>query len=279
MHVPSYQRYASVLCLAIAAFAGGAQAVDFDEKLKAPQAKGAAEIKSLAENYSANFARLEAASPVESVTSPSLYLEYFDLRWQITQAIDQKRPINDLSAVGLEKRDDGSITIDLQAYPQWDPFAKKLASLMPNMNLDNLAPLLINRGFRQSDLDALKNYIATNNLKAAVSAKTLPIAISFSKVVKKLDRLKMPVSNSLVFSYIYQRNKASALVERDWAEGLVQVLDAQRVRVLHSYFSELKARSTWAPSDVEGGIAGLLAALRLPDYEQRATAEAKGETP
>jgi hypothetical protein len=277
MHVRS--RYTAVLCLAMSAFAGGAQAAEFDEKLKSPQAKSAAEIKTLAENYSATFARLEAASPSETVTDKTLFLDHFDLRWQVQLAIDEKRPLGDLSAAGLERHDDGSIRIDLAEHPQWDPFPRKIASLLPTMNLENVGPLLVNRGFRESDVTALGNYIATHDLKAATYSKTLPIAVSFSRLVKKLDKLRVPVSNRLVFSYLYQRNKAEALAQLEWAQGLLGVLDAQRVRVLHSYLSELKGVSMWAPDDIESGIAGLLALVRLPDYEQRAAAEAKGVKP
>jgi hypothetical protein len=151
--------------------------------------------------------------------------------------------------------------------------------LLPTMNLEGLGPLLMNRGFRESDVAALGNYIATHDLKAAAYAKTLPMAISFSKLVKKYDKLKIPVSNRLVFSFLYQRSKAEALTQLEWAQGLLGVLDAQRVRVLHSYLSELKGQSLWAPDDVETGVPALLALMRLPDYEQRATAEARGATP
>jgi hypothetical protein len=278
MHVPSYQRCAAVLCLALAAFAGSAQAVEFDEKLKAPRAKSSAEIKTLAENYSASFTRLGAASPMEALANKALFLEYFDLKWQISRALDEKRPIPDLSAAGLVKQADGSISIDLGANPQWDPFAQKL-SLLPAMNFENLSPLLVNRGFRESDLVALKNYMTTHDLQASMKASTLPMAIGFSRVVKKLDKLKLPVSNGLVFSYLYQRSKAEALEELKWAEGLLGSVDEQRGRILQSYLSEMKGKATWAPSDVETGVANLLTHMRLLDFEQRATAEARGVAP
>jgi hypothetical protein len=69
------------------------------------------------------------------------------------------------------------------------------------------------------------------------------------------------------------------MAQRDWAEGLLRTLDAQRIRVLHSFFDEMTRTSSWAPNDAEAGIAGVLALMRLPDYEQRAIADAKGVTP
>ena len=269
---------AAALCLALASFAGGARAVEFNETLQTPLVKGA-ELKNLAESYSSTFARLEAASPTESITNQSLFLQHFDVEWQIQRAVDQKRLPEDLGAVGLVKKEDGSISIDLAEYPQWDPFAQKISSFLPEMNFDSVGPLLINRGFRESDVIALKEYVASRKLKSEVAAKALPITLSFSRLVKKYDNTKRPVGNDLVFSYLYQRSKAEALAKREWAAGVLKVLDPQRVRVLHSYFYEMKGRATWAASDVDAGTAVLLALMRLPDFEQRAMAEAKGVAP
>ena len=176
------------------------------------------------------------------------------------------------------KHEDG-FRIDYNAFPQWQPFPENLASLMPTMSMDDAGPQLVTRGFRESDVAALRNYLETHDLKAATSARTLPIAISFSKVVKKYDKIKRPVDNDLVFSFLYQREKAEAEVRRGWSEGLIRSLDDQRARVLHSYFSEIQGIGYWSPDDAEAGVANLLAVMRLPDYEQRATAEAAGVTP
>ena len=287
MHVTSYQRLmsppqrgrvAAVLLLWLASIAGAAQAVEFDEKLKAPRAMGAPELKSTAQSYSASFARMREASPAELVTNKALFLEHFDLEWQINRALEDKRPLEDLSALGLVKHE-GGLRVDYGAFPQWQPFAELLASLVPTWSMDSVGPLLVNRGFRASDVAALKNYVDTHDLKAATSARTLPIAISFSKVVKKYDKLKQPVGKNLVFAFLYQRGKVEAEARRAWAEGLIRTLDDQRVRVLHSYFEEMQGIGYWSPDDADAGVANLLTVMRHPDYEQRAIAEARGVTP
>jgi hypothetical protein len=266
------------LLLWLASIAGMAQAVEFDEKLKAPLARSGVEIRSMADSYSASFARLREASPAEQVRNKALSVDHFNLEWQIERAMEDKRPMEDLSALGLVKSE-GGFRIDYNAFPQWQPFPEMLAALVPTMTLDTVGPLLINRGFRESDVAALKNYVETHNLKAATSARTLPIAISFSKVVKKYDKIKRPVGKDAVYSYLYQRDKVATEVRRAWAEGLIQVLDEQRVRVLHSYFTEMDGSRYWLPDDADAGVASLLALMRLPDYEQLATAEARGESP
>jgi len=264
--------------LMLASFAGGAQAVEFDEKIKAPKVTGGAELKTQAENYSASFARLRTASPAELVTNQALTQERFDVEWQLKRALEDKRPLEDLSALGLEKFENG-FRIDYNAFPQWQPFNEMLATLMPTMNMDIAGPQLVARGFRGSDAAALRNYLETHDLAAATSARTLPMAIGFSKVVKKYDKIKRPVGKDVVLSFLYQRSKVEAEVRRAWSEGLIRTLDDQRVRVLHSYFSEMQGTGYWAPDDVEAGVANLLAVMRLPDYEQRATAEARGVAP
>jgi hypothetical protein len=288
MHVASNQRgrpkrprhgpVAGAFVVLLAGLAGFAQAVDFNEQLRAPQVKGAPELKTRADSLSATFARL-AASPGEMVTNKGLFLERFELKWLVTRAVDDRLPLDDLSAVGFVKREDGSIEIDLNAFPQWASFTDTLVAMMPTMNFDIAGPLLINRGFRESDITAIKNYLATHDLQVAIASKRLPVAIGFSRLVKKYDRLKLAVSRDLVYSFIYQSEKTDALTQREWAEGLLQVLDAQRTRVLHSFFDEMTRVSIWVPSDTEAGVAGVLALMRLPDYEQRAIAEAKGVTP
>jgi hypothetical protein len=281
MLIPSYPRvlaWLPLMMLLLATFAGRAQAVAFDEKLKAPMARGSVELKTQAESYSASFAQLRTASPVEMVTNRALSQEHFDLVWQLTRALEDKRPLEDLSALGLVK-DGNGFRIDYNAFPQWQPFPEKVALLMPTMNMDVTGPQLVGRGFRDSDVVALRNYLETYDLKAATRARTLPIAISFSKVVKKYDKIKRPVGKDVVFSFLYQREKVEMEARRTWSEGLIRSLDDQRVRVLHSYLSELQGVGYWSPDDVEAGVAGLLAVMRLPDYEQRATAQAEGVTP
>ena len=211
MHVTSYQcrrkrprrgPVAAGLLLWFASIAGVAQAVEFDEKLKAPMARGGAELKSMAESYSASFARLQRLShPRRWSRTRRSFSSTSISSGRLNRALEDKRPLEDLSAIGLVKDGSGGFRIDYNAFPQWQPFPETLASMMPDLSLDTAGPLLINRGFRESDVAAIRNYLETHDLKAATSARTLPIAISFSKVVKKYDKIKRPVGKDLVFSY------------------------------------------------------------------------------
>jgi hypothetical protein len=265
----------ALLMVTLASLAGLAQAVEFDEKVKAPQAKLGTELQATAEGYADAFSRSQA-SPLELVANKPLFVEYFDLKWRLTRAIDERRPLGDQSALGLEARGDGSYRVDTNAHPQWRPFAETLAMMLPVLDFNVAGPELVNRGFREKDVTALQNYLGIHDLDAMTSRAALPVALSFSKIVKKYDRIKRPIGKDLALSYIYQRNRADAEARREWAEGALKVLDPQSVRVLHSYFGEMHGSLLWAPTDADVGISEMLSAMRRPDYEQRAVDAAKG---
>ena len=281
MHVSSYPRASAwlpALTLMFASFAGGAQAVEFDERVKAPMVKGGAELKAQAESYSARYTGLGTASPLEIVANKSLLLEQYDLEWHLKRALEDNRPLEDLSAIGLVK-DGNGIRIDFNAFPQWHPFHEKLAALIPTMDIDAVGSQLVARGFRESDVAAVRSYLKSHDLKTEIAQRTLPLAVSFSKIVKKYDKIKRPVGRDVVFAFLYQRDKLVAETRRAWAEGLIRTLDDQRARVLQSFFSEIQSTGYWTPDNVEAGVASLLDLMRRPDYEQRASDDARGVTP
>jgi hypothetical protein len=278
MHVPSYPRAAALL-LVLANFAGSAQAVEFDEKIRAPMVSEPAALRTQAQSYIARFNALKDASPREVITSRSLNAERFDLSWQIQQAIDAKRPLGDLSAIGLEKKEDGSYRVDYTANPQWRRPEEMFLIVFSGIDWPGFAEHLATRGFRESDVASLKEYVTTHDLQQINRRESLPLALSFSKIVKKYDKIKRPIDDAVVLSYIYQREKLNAERAREWTEGVLNSLDAQRARILLSHFSEFQSTSLWAPSDQRAGIDHLLHLMRLPNYEQLAAAEAAGDAP
>src|SRR5690349_21153450 len=173
MHVSSYPRgvaWLPLITLMLAGFAGGAQAVEFDEKVKATMARTGVQLKTQAEGYSGSFARLSGVSPVEMVSSKALTQEYFETKWQLERALEDKRPMEDLTALGLVK-DGSGFSIDYNAFPQWNPFFEVLAVLAPTLDMNALGPLLVARGFRDADVAAIRSYIETHDLDAAISVQ------------------------------------------------------------------------------------------------------------
>ena len=272
-------RVVASLMLVLAGLAGIAQAVEFDEKLQAPMAKDTADLKSRAQSFMTRFAEIRSAPMEVRVSNPSLWSEQFDLEWQFQRSIDQHRPLGDVAALGLLEADDGSYHIDLSANPQWRRLEDDLAAMLPIANMDVYAQNLIARGFLANDIPKLKAYVATHDVRTLPMARNLPLALSFNRVVKKYDKAKRPVPDSLVLSYLYQRKKVVFDAQREWAIGLLESLEPRSARVLLSMTEEGPASVVWGPSDQTAGIADVLAAARSADFEERAKAQAQGATP
>jgi hypothetical protein len=289
MHVSSYPdgsqrilrrlaRAAAVIAM-FASVAGAAHAVEFDEKVKAPMVKDPAAFRSQAQSFSARYAALQAADPLATVTDRSLFSERFQVTWQLQQAIDTHRPLGDLAAVGFVSRGDGAYDIDYNAFPQWQRLDELFARLLPQYPWESYSAVLVSRGFRPADVEILENYIASHDASKAAQRDLLALAVSFSKLVKKYDKIKRPVPDALVLAYLYQRASLDAEATRAWTAGLLGNLDAQRGRILVALFSEMTSTGILAPSDQQAGIAEQLRILRLPNFEQLATAAANGGTP
>jgi hypothetical protein len=269
----------TMLMVTLAGMHSAAQAVEFDEKLKAPMMKSQGELHSQAQAYSARFVAVRDAAPEQLIKSSALALDKFGLAWQIQQAIDERRPLKDLAEAGITAQADGSYLVDTNAHPEWRDLHQSIAVLLSGENLERWLPLLVNRGFRSEDLEIVRAYVRIHDPAAASAAATLPIALGFSRTVRKFDQLKKPVPDALVHSFLYQRARVASESNRLWVEGLMKELDAQRGRILVSSFLELEQITTWIPEDLREGIATVLADVRRPDFEALATAEAKGVAP
>ena len=287
MHVPNSQhrsRYrwrpplAAAWLLALA-LTGSAQAVEFDASLRAPMMKSQGELKSQAQDYSAKFALISEAAPERLVTDTSLWREQFDVAWKVQRAMDEHRPLDELAAVGIVSDAMGHVRIDFNKYPQWFPFYERLSVLFAEPNMEGIGKELMQRGFRDTDVATLTNYVTTHDLKRSEAERALSVALSFNKLVQKFDRTRRPVDSGLLLSFVYQRSKVQSEVRREWAAGLIQSLDAQRARILFDYVSEPESFGVWTPTNQSIALAGVLEAMRLPDFEQKAIAEARGVQP
>jgi len=268
-----------VSMLAALALGGAAQAAGFDEKVKAPQVRTTGEFQSQVEPFAARYRAIRESNPEQLIRDPAMARQKFDLKWQLVRAVESRKPLGDLTSLGLISQGDGSYRIDLAAFPEWDDLHETIAGMLSRANLDATGPALMARGFRAEDLVTLKNYVAANDSDAAAMAESASITLDFASVVRKYDKLKRPVPDALVDSFYYQRARAFSENKRRWVEGLLQTLDAQRGRVLLSTFTETKPRAIWAPSNLKEARDELLAEMRKPDFEARVKAEVKGVAP
>ncbi len=268
---------AAAMAVTFVVLAGVAQAVEFDEKVKAPSMKDAGELRSHAQSVSGRLKQYESADPQELMNDAALVREQYDLGWKLQRAIDEHRPLNEASDVGLEVQPDGSVQVDINAHPQWLRYDDRLSQLVPGWNMEIVGPELMARGFRSADLDILANYVKTHDVRALAAQRLLPIGLGFNKLVTRNDRLRRPIDDGLVLSYVYQQGRERAEASRQWAAGLFAALDAQRRRILLNYVSELRTTGSWTATE-PSAIADTLATVRRADFAAGAASQAEGVT-
>jgi hypothetical protein len=284
MHVPNSQhrsRYrwrpplAAVLLFTLA-LTGSAQAAEFDASLRAPMMKSQGELRSSAAAFGARYREIHQAAPEQLIQDSALARQQFDLKWQVQRAIDERKPLDELASLGIVSQGDGSYKIDLNAHPEWNDLHETIAGIVSRADIAAQEPQLLQRGFSQADVKALKDYVSAHDPDVEASADALPIVLGFAQTVRKFDKTKRPVPESLALSFFYQRAFANRESNRRWVQGLFARLEKQSVRVILSNFTETNATRLWAPENASAGIAAYLAQVRQADFEARVIAEAKG---
>jgi hypothetical protein len=269
-----------VLMLAMAAgFAGSAQAVEFEQRVSAPMVRSAGELRSGVTSFAARARTMRSTSPVEAVTDATLAKERFDLRWKIDRLADSRTPLAELAEFGIEDLANGSFRIDLVAHPEWNQLDRSMTSHLRGVDWDQFGSMLVERGFRPSDVDVLRAYVSGNDSQKLMKERLAPITLSFRKLVKAYDKIKRPVTEPMVLAYIYQRAAAAAEVRRAWASGALSVVDEQRKRILLSIYEEMGRTIVYAPENLQLGVADILATMRDPNFDALVKAELEGNAP
>jgi hypothetical protein len=259
----SFPRYLLALLLAAT---GVAQAVEFDEKVKAPRAMSGAEIRAKIDTVAARLAP-GSVDPLDTIRNASLAREQFDARWMLGTLIDERRPLPELESLGLESQGDGRFQIKSGGRPEWRTLAESLSILSDPEVLSKLAPVFSVRGFRPEDQAALLRYVSSHDLKRARDEAMLKLLISTSKKAKKLEKLKR-LNDNVMASFFYQKRWLQMDTERRWAVGLLDSLEPQAQRILSSYFSELDTTTLLGPEDISAAYRHERELLLRPDFEQ-----------
>jgi hypothetical protein len=261
MSVPRY-----LLALLLAA-TGVAQAVEFDENVKAPRAVSGADLKSRLDAVSVRVSGPGAMDALERVRNTALARQHLEARWMVGQMVDARLPLTELEADGFEKQPDGSYVIDGAKHPEWHSMLEKVLVLSDATVLTRLEPAFTARGFRPEDHAALTAYVESHDLARMRGEAQLQLMISASKKAKKLHKLKR-LDDNFMESLFYQKQVQSAGVEMSWATGLLDVLQPQAQRILVSYFSELTPTSVISPTDNASAYRYERELLLRPDFEQ-----------
>jgi hypothetical protein len=191
-------------------------------------------------------------------------------------ALDERVPLEDLSVFGLVAQANGSHAVDLRKFPQWEPLDDRLYLLNNPGVLQSYEPALRARGFRDSDITALRTYVATHDPRLQIYAEGRELVDTFAKRLQGRRRAGQPLNLEEMLAYRYQKANLKAELGRQWAVALLDALDPQRQRILAAFlFDEFESSLTLGP--VTGPLAETLEQEAQPivsgEYVQMLTTE------
>lgn len=222
-----------------------AQAAPFDETLKPPRAATSQALRTQLEAHFATFERKQQEQdPAAFIRDRRAHKQWSDAYFATTLALDEGTALGDLSRFGLMSQPDGKYRIDLRAFPQWEPLDTRLRMFSNPAVLESYLPALEARGFRASDIQALRTYTATHDPRLAVHAEGRQLVDTFAKRLQKQRLAGRQLDLQEVLAYRYQKASIKAEVGRQWALGLLDTLDRQRQRILVSLLDESEADLT-----------------------------------
>ena len=239
----------------------------FDESVNAPATLVGEALTAKAGAY---FEQFDADAPVRTrlLMDDVEHASYVDLIWHFGRAIDARENLDGLSQYGVSLGEGTSHKLDLERFPQWRPQYHRIAAIFDPDRPDHTTTALKQRGFRDSDIDRLRKYLSRHSPISAVMARTAPLTRSFAERVKarvaagdRLDRADM-------MAYSYQRHRAIEQATRTWAAELLDVLDADRQRIVESYLLSFQSSMAAAPSDTRGEVERLERYFLSEDYVQ-----------
>lgn len=257
-------------CLAllpVLALAGAAQAVEFDEKVRAPRAASAADLRGRLESVAEKATGANAMHPLDAMRSASFARERFDARWMLGQMVDARVPLPELESLGFKADGNGSYTIDTREHPQWRPLEDRIQLLASPQVLGGLEKELEARGLHAEDFAKIREYVAARNLDQERAQSKLAIMLSAGKLAKKMQKLGR-LDDQFMASLSYQRARDMAEVERRWALGLLDTLPVQGQRVLASYLTEGPSNTSLVPEPTAEVYRQEKELLLRPDFEQ-----------
>lgn len=221
------------------------QAAPFDEKSKAPRAATSQALRTKFESHFQTFQRKQQdADPAAFIRDRQAYKQWSDLYFAVKLALDERVPLQDLSAFGLAAQADGAYVVDLRKFPQWEPLDTRLYLLTNPEVFESYEPALKARGFRDEDIRALRTYLATHDPRLRIHSEARQLVDTFAKRLQGRRQAGQPLNLEEVLAYRYQKASLKAEIERQWAVGLLDALDPQRQRILASFFDEFDSSLT-----------------------------------
>lgn len=223
----------NAICLIAPLCGASALGAAYNEQLRAPPAS-APQVQEKLQRYfnTAEEKRLRGAEAL--IRDPVAYQQAVDLEFAMTRRLEEGQSLGDattLAKFGVMKKPDGSYSVKTEKFPQWKLLDRQLLWFAKPDVLEGFIPALEARGFRPEDINALREYVRTHDVQAAMFPEQKELMETFARRSAKAGKED-------VLSYVYQSNRLRREYERRWAVGLLDALTPQSRRVLTSHLLE-----------------------------------------
>jgi hypothetical protein len=243
-----------------------AQGAPFDEQMKAPTANTTRLQEKLQRHFrTVEEKRVKGAEAL--LRDPVAHQQSVELEFAIGRRLDEGQPLGDpteLAKFGLMQRPDGSYHIQTKQFPQWKLLDQQLLWFTNVEALEGFLPALQARGFRPDDVDALREYLRTHDLEAAMFPEQ-------KELVQTFGQRAATAGKEEVLAFVYQGNRLRREYERRWAIGLLDALSPQSRRALTSYLlEEWPAERVFGPpaNTVDARVAETLSMFHSGEYQR-----------
>jgi hypothetical protein len=210
--------------------------------LKAPRAASSQALSpKLAAHFQTFQRKQQETDPAAFIRDRQAHKQWFDTYFAVQLALDERVPLQDLAEFGLVARANGSYVVDLRKFPQWQPLDDRLYRLTNPAILQDYEPALLARGFRGSDIAALRAYLVGHDPRLGIHAEGRELLDTFAKRLQGRQP-GQPLNLEEALAFRYQKAALKAEIERQWAVGLLDALDLQRQRILATFlFDEFES--------------------------------------
>ncbi len=166
----------------------------------------------------------------------------FELNYLFNVGLDEGLPIEKFTRFGIGEQSNGRFSYNFTQSPYLASPKSLFTMLSSDKRVVSFSPLLLERGFRNHDIEIIMKHIKTNNLQNMLREQEVFYLHNNLTFLKQAIALKMILSpekyEHKLASLSYISDFLRQLVFRNWALLLMNKLDAQRQRILKTLLIE-----------------------------------------
>lgn len=186
---------------------------------------------------------------VALIRDKAAFRRWKNFEFQVGRAMDERGSLANSEQYGLIRQPDGRYNCDLKNFPQLVTLDQRMEVVLMPSGLEYVREQLRQRGFRDADLAKFAEYISSHHPQREALDRNVLLVKSFSARLQQRKRFAVAERNKEIESFIYQRRSNEWQQSRTWAVGLLDLLDAQRQRILVSFILEQPFARSIRPDD------------------------------